>query len=170
VLGGSVWLSLNVWTAPVGLIWHSIHGRSIIFDGHTVDVPWDMWVENSSAQSLMIIREAPKYPLQQLPAGTIIIQRGSGRAADMSKDYDRIVRADETPPKGYRLQGTRRLFSEKGTAYCWELARTDASHISISCWFDKDTLVAWYEGSPLYRDRFYRVLAAATGASEQPSS
>lgn len=43
--------------------------------------------------------------------------------------------------------------------YCWESMRTDLRALSISCWYNKDTLSAGFEGSPEYRKMFYSVLA-----------
>jgi hypothetical protein len=167
LFGALVWISLNVWTAPAGLVWHLFHGTSVSFEGHRIGVPWDMLVPLSGDRALMMIREAPNHPIPMLhsPAGTILIQRGAGRPIDVSKDYKIIARVNEQPPDGYRFQGVRQLSSAKGTIYCWELARLDASYLSISCWFDKDTLTASYGGSPAYRERFYQVLAAVSGAA-----
>ena len=77
----------------------------------------------------------------------------------MSMDYARIARVNEQPPSGYRLQGIRQFSAEKGTAYCWELVKLDSSELSISCWFDKDTLAAEFHGSLEYREKFYSMVA-----------
>lgn len=164
LFGVLVWASSNVWTAPAGVVWHLFHGSSVSFEGHQIGVPWDMLVPLSGDRALMIIREAPKYPLLHSPAATILIARGAGQPTDMSRNYDKIARANGQPPNGYRFQGVRQVSAAKGTIYCWELASLDASSLSISCWFDKDTLAASYGGSPAYRERFYRVLAAVSGA------
>jgi hypothetical protein len=169
LFGALVWISLNVWTASAGLVWHLFHGTSVSFEGHKIGVPWDMLVPLSGDRALMIIREAPSHPIPMLhsPAATILIQRDAAQPTDMSRYYDRIARANEQPPNGYRFEGLRKLSAAKGTIYCWELAQLDASYISISCWFDKDTLAASFGGSPAYRERFYRVLAAVSGAPAQ---
>jgi hypothetical protein len=167
LVGAFVWFSLNVWTAPVGLVWHSFHGNFTSFEGHRVPIPWDIWVGRSAKGSLMVTREASKYPILRSPAGTILIERGTGRAADMSKDYDRVARTNDPPPNGYRLQDIRQVLAAKGIGYCWEIVRVDSSYLSISCWFDKDTLAASYGGSPAYREKFYSVLATVSGAPSQ---
>lgn len=170
LFGALVWASSNVWTASAGLVWHLFHGTYVSFEGHKIRVPWDMLVPLSGDRALMIIREAPKYSLLHSPSATILIQRGARQPADMSKDYDRIARTNEQPPDGYRFQGVRQVSSPKGTIYCWELARLDAPYLSISCWFDKDTLAASFGGSPVYRERFYRVLAAVSAAPPRANS
>src|SRR6266571_589839 len=167
LMGVLVWISLNVWTVPVALVWHLFHGNLTSFDGHSIHVPWDMWIYRPPGQALIINREAPRYSILRSPAGSILIERSPGRATDMSKDYDRIARTNERPPSGYRLDRTRRLSAAQGTGYCWELTRIDSPYLSISCWFDKDTLAATYGGSPIYRDEFYKVLAAI---AEEPST
>jgi hypothetical protein len=171
LFGVLVWVSSNAWTAPAGLVWHLFHGTSVSFEGHKIGVPWDMLVPLSGDRALMMTREVPSHPIPMLhsPAATILIQRDAGRPTDMSRNYDKIARANEQPPDGYRFQGLRQLSAAKGTIYCWELARLDASYISISCWFDKDTLAASYGGSPAYRERFYRVLAIVSGAPPRPN-
>jgi hypothetical protein len=167
LFGALVWISLNVWTAPAGLVWHLFHGTSVSFEGRKIAVPWDMLVPLSGDRALMMIREAPSHPISMLhsPAAVILIQRDAGRPTDMSKDYATIARVNEQPPNGYRFNGLRQLSASKGTIYCWELARLDAPYLSISCWFDKDTLAASFGGSPVYREHFYKVLAAVSAAS-----
>src|ERR1700735_1241730 len=114
-----VWVCLNVWTAPIGMIWHIFHGNFTSFEGRKIHVPWDMWVLRSP-ESITVLREAPKYPILRSPASIILIQRTEGAATDMSKYYDRISHANELPPNGYRLRGLRQLSASKGTVYCWE--------------------------------------------------
>jgi hypothetical protein len=169
LMGVLVWISLSVWTVPVALVWHLFHGNLTSFDGHDIHVPWDMWIYRSAGQTLMITREAPRYSILRSPAGTMLIERSPGRATDMLKDYDRIARTNEQPPTGYRLDRIRQVPTAKGTGYCWELARIDSPYLSISCWFDKDTLAASYGGSPIYRDEFYKVLAAISNPPSQSS-
>jgi hypothetical protein len=82
----------------------------------------------------------------------------------MTKDYDRIARTNEQVPSRYRLLGVHQETAANGNGYCWELIRLDSSSLSVSCWFDKDTLAASYAGSPVYRDDFYRVLASVSKA------
>jgi hypothetical protein len=160
-----VWVSLNVWTASLGVVWHVFHGNFTSFEGHRIHVPWDMLVLRSADPSLTMVREAPTYPILRSPGGIVLIERRSGPANDMSKYYDRIARANEQPRNGYRFQGIRQLSSAKGTVYCWEMDRLDASQLSISCWFDKDTLGATYDGSPVYRNEFYKAIETVAGAS-----
>ncbi len=130
LFGALVWVSLNVWTASVGLVWHLFHGNFTSFDGHRIHVPWDMWIHRSADQTLTIVREAPKYPILRSPAGIILIQRIPGRATDMSKDYDRIARDSERARNGYQFQGVHQLATAKGHGYCWELVRLDSSYLS----------------------------------------
>jgi hypothetical protein len=167
LLAALVWISLNVWTASFGLVWHLFHGNFTSFEGHGIHVPWDMLVLRSADPSLTMVRETPKYPILRSPGGIILIERRSGPANDMSKYYDRIARANEQPQNGYQLQGLHKMSSAKGTVYCWEMDRLDASSLSISCWFDKDTLSASYDGSPVYRNEFFKAIEAAAGASSK---
>jgi hypothetical protein len=44
------------------------------------------------------------------------------------------------------------------------MARLDSSELSISCWFDKDTLGAALEGSPVYSQEFYKAVETVSGA------
>jgi hypothetical protein len=159
-----VWACMNVWTAPMGVIWHTFHGGSASFEGHKIHVPWDMIVLQQDDQSITIIREAPKYPILRSPRGVIQIARNRAPATDMSQYYDRIARTNELPPKGYTFQGLHQLSAPKGTVYCWEMARLDSSELSISCWFDKDTLGAALEGSPVYSQEFYKAVETVSGA------
>jgi hypothetical protein len=124
-----------------------------------------MWMHRSADQTLTIVREAPKYPILRSPAGVIIIQRIPGRAADMSKDYDRIASDNERARNGYQFREVHRLTTAKGYGYCWEFVRLNSSYLSISCRFDNDTLAAAYEGSPAYRDEFYNAIETASGES-----
>ena len=62
-LGVLIWGSLNVWTAPAGVLWHLFHGDVASFNGIKFHVPWDMWIHRSSDQSLMIVRESPRFPI-----------------------------------------------------------------------------------------------------------
>jgi hypothetical protein len=167
LFGALVWISLDVWTAPAGLVWHLFHGTSVSFEGHKVAVPWDMLVPLSGDRALMMTRQVPSHPIPMLhsPAATILIQRDVGQPTDMSKEYATIARVNEQPPNGYRFNGLRQLFAAKGAIYCWEVMQLDESYISISCWFDKDTLAASFGGSPAYRERFYKVLAAVSGVA-----
>jgi len=156
--------SMTFWTAPLGIAWHLFHGTYTTFEGHRIRVPWDMWALHLDAGGLVIVRKVPKYPLLRSPAGIIGIGRGRGPATDMSKYYDRIARVNEHVPSGYRLQGRRQMSAARGTVYCWELASVDSSYLSIDCWFDKDTLGATYQGSSVYRDKFYAMVASVSGA------
>ena len=162
-----VWASMNIWTAPAGMIWHACHGNFTSFEGRKIHVPWDMMVLRSSDQAISLLREPPKYPILASRSGIIQIMRTRAPATDMSKYYDRIAGANEVAPNGYRLQGLRQLSAPKGTVYCWEIARLDASHLSISCWFDQDTLSASYEGSRVYSQEFYNAVESVSGASSQ---
>jgi hypothetical protein len=165
LFGALVWISLDVWTAPAGLVWHLFHGSSVSFEGHRVAVPWDMLVLHLDEKAFMMTRQVPSHaiPILHSPAAVILIQRDARQPTDMSKDYATIARVNEQPPNGYRFDGLRQLSAPKGTIYCWELARLDTPYLSISCWFDKDTLAASFGGSPAYRERFYKVLAAVSG-------
>src|SRR5271169_6774371 len=71
-LGALVWISLSIWTAPLGLMWHFFHGHSASFEGHRVDVPWDMWVSRSTPGVLLMVRHTPKYPLLQSPSAIFL--------------------------------------------------------------------------------------------------
>lgn len=103
LLGGFTWVSLDVWTAPAGLIWHAFHGSTVSFEGRKIPVPRDMWVRKTSDMAVIMIREAPKYPLLHSPAGTIVFERSPGRATDMSKDYARsLTRMSRRHRKGIR--------------------------------------------------------------------
>lgn len=164
------WISFDVWTAPIGLVWHLFHGNSISFDGRKVHVPWDMWAPQLSNlggdQSVMLIRETPSYTLVRQPYGLILIERSAGPATDLSKSYDRIARANEQT-KGFRLLDLRRLSGAKGNVYCWESTMLNATYLNISCYFDKDTLGATYAGSPEYSERFYGMLTTIGAISSQ---
>jgi hypothetical protein len=85
----------------------------------------------------------------------------------MSKDYNRIASASERARNGYQFQGIHQLTTAKGYGYCWELVRVDSSSLSISCWFDKDTLAASYDGSPAFRQEFYNAIEVASDASSK---
>jgi hypothetical protein len=156
------WAVSSIWTAQAGLLWHLFHGNYAWFNGNKVQVPWDMWVQRPADDTLMIVREAPKYPILRSPAGTIIIGRFPGPAVDMSKDYRRFASANERARDGYQLRGVNKIKTEKGLGYCWELVRTDVSNVSISCQFDNDTLTAGFEGSLAYRTRFYDAIETAS--------
>jgi hypothetical protein len=174
-LGGAIvllvllWVFLYVWTAPVGLIWHVFHGNFTTFEQHEIRVPWDMWRVSSSGTHLTLLREASKYRIINSPSGVIIVSRRPGPATDMSKEYDRIAQAIEHPPSGYKFEGLHQLTAAKGPVYCWESVTLDSTEISISCWFDKDTLAASFGGTAGYRDEFYKVIAAVSGESSRPS-
>jgi hypothetical protein len=163
VIVALVWITLDVWTAPLGFVSHVLRGTYASFEGQAVRVPWDMWVQLSDNDTLMIVRRAPTYPLLNSPWGTIMIQRGTGQPTNMARDFDKIARASEEL-NGYQFQDLHQLSAPKGTVYCWESLKNDSPTLSISCWFDNDTLAASYAGSPDYRSRFYNVIAVVTGA------
>jgi hypothetical protein len=167
VLLGMVWLSLNVWTAPVGLLWHLFHGSFTSFEKRKIHVPWDMWRENSGDGALTLIRWKPAYRILTSPSGVITVLR-SRLTIDMSKNYDKIADMNEHPPSGYKFRGLHQFTAAKGTAYCWESVALDSSRV-ISCWFDKDTMLADFYGSPVYRDEFYKAIATLSGESSRPS-
>src|SRR5262249_34065820 len=150
----------DVWTPGFALLWHLEYRGAAAFDGHDVRVPWDMWAYHPDEMSLAIIREAPKVSFVHFPSALMVISRGRGRPTDMARDYDEIARANQRVPAGYRQNGTRQFPTAKGSGYCWELMQDDGKAISVSCWFDKETLGASYGGSPVYREAFYKVLAA----------
>lgn len=132
LLGGFTWVSLDVWTAPAGLIWHAFHGSTVSFEGRKIPVPRDMWVRKTSDMAVIMIREAPKYPLLHSPAGTIVFERSPGRATDMSKDYATIAHANESPAqKGYQVQ-VLRFPAPNGPAFCWQTTHPDRSDLYIS--------------------------------------
>ena len=81
----------------------------------------------------------------------------------MSKNYERIASANEQPRDGFRLQALRKLAGTKGTVYCWEVANSDSPALSISCWFDNDTLAASFSGSAVYQERFYSIVRTIAG-------
>jgi hypothetical protein len=166
IFAALVWISFDVWTAPIGLAWHIFHGDSVSFDGRKVRVPWDMRAFQPDDRSVMLIREEPRYAFLRQPYGAILVVRHAGPATDLSKNYDRIAHANEQT-KGYRFLDLRRLPGVKGTVSCWESAKLDAPYTSISCYFDKDTLGAAYGGSPEYSDRFYRMLTTIGAISPQ---
>jgi hypothetical protein len=153
-----VWISLDVWTAPAGILWHLFHGRSTIFAGEKIVVPWDMWVDGSS-QSIAITREAAKYGLLNSPWGTIVLARGEGQRTNMVTDYGRIARSEEQLPKGFRLRLVREVRLEKRKGYCWESSRVDTPELMISCHFDNETFSAAFRGNSKYSNVFYEAIS-----------
>ena len=164
VIAVLVWVSLDVWTAPVGMVWHLFHGRFTSFEGHKILVPWDMWAEHNSVGAIDIIRTQPDYPIARSRTGVIMIQRVPVRT-DMTKVYDRVSQINGTAVAGYKYLGLQRLQAPRGAVYCWEQARLDSGDLYVECWFDNDTLAATYAGSPTYREDFYDSIKAVSGAS-----
>jgi hypothetical protein len=158
-LGSLIWISLNVWTAPAGILWHVLHGRFITFGGQKIAVPWDMWV-NRSNQSCLIIREAAKYRLLNSPWCTIVLARGAGQPTNMVTDYSRIAHSEEQLPEGFRLRLVREVRSGKRKGYCWESSRVDTPELVISCHFDNDTFSAAFSGNSKYSNAFYEAISA----------
>jgi hypothetical protein len=161
--GALAWVCLNIWTVPAGMFWHLFHGKSASFEGHLLHVPWDMWASNTSAHDLSIIRAAPQYSLLHSPSGILLFVRWQGPPTDISKNYERIAAANGSR-MGYRFQGLQKLEGQKGSVFCWELAKTDLSSMTVSCLFDNDTLSASYDGSPKYLAGFYKAVAVVAGA------
>jgi hypothetical protein len=159
-----LWFVPTVWTAGHGLAWHTLHGRFARFEDHQIQIPWDMWVVSSGNETLTILRQAPKYSVLHPPYGILLITRGSGPPTDMAKNYDRIAQSNEQTRGGLHSLGVRKILAGKGTGYCWESANSDLSNLYISCWFDKDTLAASYEGTTAYREEFYKVVSLISGA------
>src|ERR1700752_4132540 len=100
-----IYVSTNIWTAPMGWAWHLFRGNSVSFSGYRINVPRDMWA------------------------------RSSGPATDMSRNYDKIAQANEQLTLGLHPKGIRKIAGAKGTVYCWESANSDVSELYISCWF-----------------------------------
>jgi hypothetical protein len=157
--GVLIWISLNVWTAPAGILWHVFHGRFITFGGQKIAVPWDMWVDGSSESTIMI-REAAKYRLLNSPWGTIVLARGAGKPTDLVTDNGRIVRSEEQLPEGFHLRLVREVRSGKRKGYCWESSRVDTPELIISCHFDHETLSAAFSGNSKYSNAFYEAILA----------
>ena len=158
-----MYVSTNVWTAPIGLVWHLFHGNAVSFSGYKIYVPGDRWAHTSGRDGVTILRQAPNYNIFHSPSGILLFTRGSGPATDMSRNYDKIAQANEQTTLELHPMGTRKLAGTKGTVYCWESANGDVSNLVISCWFDKDTLAASYTGTPNYRDDFYRAVSVLAG-------
>jgi hypothetical protein len=158
--GSLVWITLNVWTAPTGILWHVFHGRATAFGSQKIVVPWDMWVDRPN-QSLMIIREPAKYRLVNSPWGTIVLVRGRGQPTSPTSNYSRIARSEEQLPEGFRLQLVREVRSGKQRGLCWESSRIGTPEPMISCHFDNDTLSATFNGTSKYSDAFYSAISAA---------
>lgn len=164
LFGALEWVSLNVWTAPIGMVWHLFHGSFTPFDGHKIHVPWDMWVSNSADHSVVIIRPASKHPVLRSPAGVMLIDRSRRPVTDLSKNYERFARTLEHPLDGHQFLGVHRLSTPTGYGYCWEQSKFDFSELYITCVFEKDTLGGSYVGSSAYRKDFYAAIEAASGA------
>jgi len=165
-----VWIATFVWTAPIGLAWHLFHGNFAPFEGRKVPVPPDMWASRSDGGGLIIMREAPKYPLFHSPSAIMLLSlgRGSGRDLSKEKEYDKISRIYAAPQRdGYRLREVRRVSGVDRMGYCWELSRADSSY--ITCLFDKSSLGVTFDGSTEYRDKFYSVVTVLTGHSSKRS-
>jgi hypothetical protein len=159
------WVFLDVWTAGLGLGWHAIHGGSTSFEGHKIHVPWDMVVlGNADNKGPTMLRESARYPIFRFPSGVMMISRGP-QLTDMSKFYDKIAQAESTPTLGYGFRGLLQISAPKGQVYCWELARPNSSDLHISCWFDKDSLIASFIGDSRYRQEFYNAVQIVSGAS-----
>ena len=158
-----IYVSTNIWTAPMGWAWHLFRGNSVSFSGYRINVPRDMWARRSGSESVTILRQAPKYNLSHALSGTLVFTRSPGPATDMSRNYDKIAQANEQLTLGLHPKGIRKIAGAKGTVYCWESANSDVSELYISCWFDKDTLAASYAGTPNYRDDFYRAVSVLAG-------
>jgi hypothetical protein len=151
--------SLFIWTAGLAVGWHLVCGKSISFEGQRIPVPWDMFaIHSPDRMAFSMVRWAAPFPILRSPAGLIFISRNPGATPDSPEHFDRLAQALARSPNGYRLQAVRKLTVAKGTATCWEDANVDSSSISISCLFDKDNLSASLEGSPTYREPFYRAL------------
>jgi hypothetical protein len=160
-----VWLSFNVWTAPVGFAWHLVHGGHVSFQGHTMAVPWDMAVTKLDSSTLMMVRTAAEYSLSHSPpVATIIIERSQGSPpGDFAETYRRMNQASEALPSArYRFLGVRPVNAAKASGFRWESLDLPSSQLSITCLFDGDPLTGVYSGSTAYRDEFYTILGAAS--------
>jgi hypothetical protein len=159
------WFFAEVWNAPEGIVWHVMHGNYASFQGREVAIPWDMWVNDSGRDQLTITRQAPNNPMLHSPSGIMLISRNSTVAPlDMTKDYEYLNRFSRRPLAGFRFEGTHEIAALKGKGYCWEAVSLDSAYVSISCWFDKDTLGASYVGSAAYRANFYRAVGTVSDA------
>ncbi len=158
--------SLFMWTAGLAVGWHLIRGNFISFEGQKIRVPWDMFALHSEDQrAISMVRWAAPIPILRSPAGMIFISRRPVVVIEDQKYLDRLAIAFAESPKGYRLKAVRKLTVRKGTATCWEHLSVDSSSMSINCLFDTDTISASFEGSPSYRDPFYRALGLVLGAT-----
>lgn len=158
-LGSLVWISLNLWTAPIGLLWHISHGRFASFGDRRIAIPWDMWVDRGN-HGIVIVREAAKHRLLNSPWGTIVLTQGTGKPTSLPADYDRIARSEEQLPEGFRLQVVREVRARKRRGYCWESSRVGTSELMISCHFQNDTFSAALRGSSSYSHAFYEAISA----------
>jgi hypothetical protein len=155
----AVWASMDVWTAPMGLAWHALHGSSVSFEGRSIPVPWDMWVDQRP-DSLFMVRWAPKVRLFGAPHGVALILRT--RALARRENEQRTGEAFAVPPRGYEFQGTLDIGGSGARGRCWKHARYDGEALSISCRFEEGTLSGSFEGSPKYEQAFYEGLTAVT--------
>ncbi|MGA9882643.1 MAG: hypothetical protein WBQ34_02870 [Candidatus Acidiferrales bacterium] len=151
------WFVPEFWTAWMGIGWHILHGSSFEFEGHRIEVPWDMAV-SSGRTDFAIVRQMPKYAIFKPPSGIMMVTRRPGPPTDLAKNYQRISQAVQPSP-GYHLLDLRKFAGVKGTIFCWEDADATASDLDIECWFDKDTLMATYRGTEAYRGTFYKVVS-----------
>jgi hypothetical protein len=158
------WICAFAWTAPAGIAWHALHGNYASFAQRKVPVPWDMWVSDLDEENLTITRQTANDPVFHSPSGIMFISRSkTGPVIDMAKDYNRLAHSNEQAPEGFRYEGMREFTATNGKGYCWESDSIDFLYVSISCWFDQDTLDAAFVGSTVYRDKFYRIVSAISG-------
>jgi len=167
VLAGLILGGLQVWTTPFGLLWHLLHGSSILYDGRRIHVPYDMWVHRFPNGDFVMMHQTARYAVLGARSGVVMFGRTQGPVMDVSKYYDRIAEARERPRAGYKFVGVRQIPGAKGIVYCWESDSLDSREITVDCTFDKDTLFARFAGSRAYRDDVYNAVQAVAGAAEK---
>lgn len=156
-----IWLVSNMWNAPIGIAWHVTHGRYVTLNGRKLPVPWDMWVERSDTDGMTIMRDTPDDNFLHFRSGVMLIKTASP-TIDFDKDLGWLSSVNERQPKD-SVVSERSIVGPTARARCWEVKAPYSPDISISCWFDKSPISAFFTGSPSYRDEFYAIVNAASG-------
>jgi hypothetical protein len=155
------WLAIHCWTAPVGFLWHAVHGRFVSFDGSKLPVPADMWVRRSENGALTLIRERPQYPLLASRSGILLLQYLPPATPDLSTNYGQISHTYVSSRVGLKTD-VRRVSGTQRNGYCWEVSGVGAASLEISCRFENSLVPIEFVGTTEYRASVDSVIAAFT--------